>query len=247
MPAALHGRFKRMHSRPGFSLIEIIVAITVIAILTMLVTVFQARAVQRSHLVTCSKNLREIYVLMSHYLKDNHNVYPSTATEVRDEEGKLVSRRFWGQELAVYTGTNLAGGAGLSFVCPATQDPNPGLFGKTGAYGYIFAYTSYGLSRYGIGPGITDSGLPAVASSIENPSQMILAIDWDVKSQPWEGWYSVSHGELRNGWDYIIQRHSGKINALYGDGHVKTHEQQEQLIGSGRSEAPWMELLYTRR
>lgn len=247
MPTILYSRSRGIHSQAGFSLIEIVVVLVICAVLAMLVVVFQLRAVETSRLVVCSKNLREVYVLMAQYLKDNNNVYPYSAADIRDENGNLVARRFWAQELEIYTGTNRAGGSGLSFVCPATKEPNPGLFGKQGAYGYVFAYVSYGLNRYGISPGITDSGQPAVASSIENPSEMLLAVDWDARNQPWEGWYYVSRTEMQNGWDYITQRHSGKINALYCDGHVKTHEQKESLVGATRSDAPWQELRYTIR
>lgn len=240
-------RWTGTKSLSGFSLIEIIVVIAVCLVLAVLIVNFQVRAVETAHTVTCSRNLREIYVLMAQYLKDHNNQYPAAATETRDEHGNLVSRIFWAQEIATYTGITVADGAGQPFVCPATKDANPGLMGRKGPYGSVFAYVTYAINRYGISPGLTDSSLPAVASSIENPAHTLLAVDWDSKSQPWEGWYLVSRSEMDKDWDYITERHSGKVNALYCDGHVKTHADKEQFLGSSRRDAPWKELKYTSR
>src|SRR5690349_11239150 len=63
-------------SRRGFTLIELLVVIAITAILVGTLLPAISRAKQRSHLIKCLSNLRQISVAIKLYTDDNRETYP---------------------------------------------------------------------------------------------------------------------------------------------------------------------------
>ena len=72
-----NNRFLTAGSRPGFTLLELLVVIAIIAILAALLLPALASAKQRAQVVRCTSNFRQIGVAYLLYVDDNNGAVPS--------------------------------------------------------------------------------------------------------------------------------------------------------------------------
>ena len=66
----------RRSKRAGFSLVELLVVIGIIAVLIAILLPTLARAQEASRRVTCLSNLRQVYTAFHFYAQDNHDEVP---------------------------------------------------------------------------------------------------------------------------------------------------------------------------
>ena len=211
-----------MAKRNSFTILELLVVISIIMILASLLLPALRRAKAAAHMTQCASNMKQIGILMAQYVDENNSCYPLSYDA--------------GDPYAFWAG-KLAAGSGLKsleiFICPSVnrENLNPDLIRTNTTIeqklsGTTTAYTSYAVSRYGTSPNRTEvDGIFKVVRANNLPSNMLVAIDFEVDAQPHDGWYSTWHGDFLDGGPGIsstrlMARHNRRFNVLYTDGHV---------------------------
>lgn len=221
---------------PGFTILELLVAVTVLAVLISLVVTGIEGASQRRDEQVCLSNLRQIYVLLQSYAADNGGRLPPASSDV-DNDVTLHWRR------AILPYMNMrAGGNGpdadvfhSNLVCP-TMNRSPRADAS-------FA----GLCNFGVNEKIGDPAAPLKRgiplASIRNPSRFFLATETTFKSSalPRESIQPKDFNTYANEWGY--HRKGKSQNVLYGDGHIELFENIRRLImdprAVGKKEDVW--------
>lgn len=208
-------------STQAFTLIEVLVTITVIAVLISISVPVVQNALGKSRSSACASNLRQLGVAFQLYAADNNGYFP--AARFRDPylEGKNPSRNLWQVEISPYLREikNFyrldANGDRYAF-CPE----------------YVSAYSDHpefgnrATGGYGLNPELSPGNgwdLRYRRVNIENPSTAILAGDSCAyhlilinggfeKDASLPGGYKSTHPD----------RHNGRANYLFVDGHVES-------------------------
>ncbi len=224
----------------AFTLGELLVAIALLAILAAVLLPAFNSLIKHSRNTQCLNNLKQIGSLFQIYLADHNHIYPYSHFQNPDGSG----RTFWG--------ATLAKAAKLEdykvFICPSVKDIHPGLklFQPGGT-----AYVSYGINRYGLAPTINDTNYqPANHLRIREPQLIMLLVDCDASTQPYEGWYEAAPSLIKKEFDTatpLSRRHDGYLNLLFADGHVTRYHHTELLNIPSNKDAPWFTGIYTAR
>jgi len=143
MPVVLHLRKDRQAKSAGFTLVEMLVVITIASLLSALLLPALSTAREKSKRTVCKSNIRELLIATENYADQNLDVLPSSA----DNSGLYHS-----VILSDDTFSNLVLLAGSSniFYCPNI------VFGGTPSsvpqhtikYGYVIGYSYWGGYTY---------------------------------------------------------------------------------------------------
>lgn len=188
----------------GFTLVELLVVLSILALLGALAVPAIQAALERADRTVCLSNLRQIGQAMNEFVADRGH-YPAAELPVRDATGQVVERRRWYHALAPYLGAgprawssgqgraeiDPATGQALGFVLPSEddreQDAFPEVFrcprcrqweiGRNGSYGYNHQYL--GDARDGIAADGTrvSRHYPISDASIVDRTRTILVAD----------------------------------------------------------------------
>lgn len=204
--------------RAGFTLLELLSAVMIVAILAGLLYPVGSSAIRKGHAAKCTANLRQIGVALHAYAGENNNYYP----KLSDGVGKD-----WDQSaIAPYLPNRADGRQSKVFICPAAKYKGwpTGDLSRT----YMAADSLKGL---GAGQPL-DSYTEAARNRgmIANSSSSVLLID-AVQSgnqrfcELVKNWSQVSStSDLVAGGtgttSAIDYRHDGAVQALCADGHV---------------------------
>ena len=238
--------FSRLRNRPGFTLVELLVVIGIIALLVAILLPALCRARQAGLRLACAANLRSQGQAMVMYVADNRYYTGHCASK------GSITFAVWPTRLRKYTR-----GRGV-FYCPA-QEPGfqwQRVIGTPGAnyaaqqevdrYGYELGELLLNVERVPFSYGINDWGSVNVhnpqlglgahvdnpwcselkASKVRRPSSMIAIADnscdtsWDYNIGPHDNG-SPSRTE------YPGKIHNGGANVLFCDGHVEWYAQKE--------------------
>ncbi|MHB1158504.1 MAG: type II secretion system protein [Phycisphaerales bacterium] len=219
------------HPRPlhGFTLVELLVVISIIALLLAILLPALNKARDQAKAISCLSRQKQIGTYFGMYLNDSNGVYP----KVQSNPG------YWYKVITnMPTGTMLvsgypAGGMGNIFMC--TEDPNkPTSIYWSGAAnntawddGWISqGYNAQGLGAQGWAGFSTDTNdytKQAKQNQIRQPAETVLVCETLANNNP--GLAALGYGyywAAANAWPQAYPRHIGKTmcNVLWVDGHA---------------------------
>jgi prepilin-type N-terminal cleavage/methylation domain-containing protein len=211
----------------GFTLIEVLVVIAIIAILAALLLPVFSVARRKAQRTTCLNNLRQINSGVRMYSDDSHDAPPSPGPASAVNTTNVSSLYAGYKELM----KSYVGGNGESsprdrlFACPAdrffpnfiTNGPPPMRYVQQSFHDSAFSgFSSYlfnggdNITRHFGAFDVTLPGLAGVKlSSIKHPSRTMLVAEWS-SSVPWS-WHDPSS---------LLMFNDAKNVVSFADGHV---------------------------
>jgi prepilin-type processing-associated H-X9-DG protein/prepilin-type N-terminal cleavage/methylation domain-containing protein len=241
--------------RPGcrfaFTLVELLVVITIIAILVgiLLPALGQARHAART--VACGSNLRQIGIGLTGYVHDS-GYYPSHHTSGTRPDNRLV----WAPRVRVYLGGTTEPFWCHSNIKEAQWEPEIGFDGREferfgyeqgeaprSAYRGLFSYgyNDWGVREFadphlGLGGHADDERHGEVRESrIVSPADMIAVADSKTDGN-WDS--AIDPADTLDG-EWPSKRHGGGANTLFCDGRVERIDQPELVKASPEARRRW--------
>lgn len=196
----------KMHLR-GFSLVELLVVISIIALLLSILMPSLIRAKSMAMRIKCAHNLKQIELAMNMYLNANDNTYPCA----EDPNYCLWPGRKWRPFVKPYLGGKINANNPSVLYCPQDRVSREKYESTSYAYSMTFYHTPEQIDYMGNSGDTWGTSLPPVGQKVFNvakPSGKILIGEWF--SNHWrikekdDGW-----------WDW-----EGCRNYLFADGQV---------------------------
>lgn len=231
----------------GFTLMELLVVVAIIAILAALLLPMLGRAKEQVRSVSCKSHLHQIGLAMQMYVSD-HNIYPSAT----DDSGPWPVFKTWADQLTPY---NPVSWTNLAWHCPTyiaeggmvrwqPQPPSGRAFKVSSSYAYngrgMWGYKFYGSHGYTIKGrlGLGDVKPTVHENRIVAPSEMYAVADTrpvqyandpglsgGIEMQPWQIWPSILKAKDTE----ARPPHSQAYNLLFVDGHVSPVKRKDYL------------------
>ena len=203
----------------GFTLVELLVTIAIIAVLAALLSGWVKSTMASSHNAKCISNLRQIYVYALAYSNENNNALPIYAVDNNTNQNNR-----WPRKIPTVLGlkfTNIDTWDGL-LTCPASKKPT---WLPDGKY-----YNSYAMNQFlaGIGSGMPGSfnwdrdpycNDPIRLSAITRPEKYVYMADAAMGAPSWYHYLIRPQSSITT---YVDLRHKRGANFLFLDGHIET-------------------------
>ncbi|HEV7298334.1 MAG TPA: prepilin-type N-terminal cleavage/methylation domain-containing protein [Tepidisphaeraceae bacterium] len=229
----------------GFTLVELLVVIGIIALLISILLPSLQKARRSAQAVACASQLKQLGLGLTMYGNDNRNYIPPL--HPRNSSGVYIygsSRYSWAALVGPYLGQkrpnsvpdtsayrNYLFGRGGLFLCPGKFDNDPNItpFGDVNGKGNSYSYTWAGDD--GAKGGWINRDFPWV-NEVPNkltrlPSQGILLWEklrmeqWQVDASNWANWPQSANVSML-GYEIDNVTHGKRSNALFADMHVET-------------------------
>jgi prepilin-type N-terminal cleavage/methylation domain-containing protein len=204
---------KSSRSGSAFTLVELLVVLTLIALLAGLLLPSLSRAKDSARSAQCVTNLRQWGLAYRQYADDNHDYLPRRGQGVKALD-QIDRPDDWFNALPPYlklpsyqelftNGQRLVAGAHSVFVCPAATDPGAAHFLP---YGMNMNLCPWGNS------GLTDA---TKFSEVMTPVYVVALTD---APGPYSAVYPSNNPYTP------VPRHNGRLNILFLTGNVKSFE-----------------------
>ena len=213
----------------GFTLIELVVAIIVVALLASIVLPSLSAAKGIANQTACASNLRNMTLAVCLYAQENRNWLPTAEPPGRE----FPDNRHWfmNADLLENMGTHFlkaGNGAplgppedGTILICPTHENPRLWRDGTVPAYGL-----SYGMNgTWGLGGRPDHLKRRRVDQFMDVSGAMVFMDARGVKAAPGIVLYK---GCPKGNIDF---RHRGKANAAFLDGHVESVAEKDVPFG----------------
>lgn len=202
--------------KQAYSLIEILVSLTIIAVLIALVFTVSSSFIEKSKSVKCASQLRQIGQLLHVYLGERNQRLLFT----RDGTG----RHLWYDELKACADLSKDDARKL-FRCPSIPMSGiPANLDGWYCYGFRLDYTQptyldpARLFREN-GEGLYE----LYVNRVENPASFYIMADTINKNSRWQAMRIIPrNGGIYNDTEGIHLRHQNRANVLFLDGHVES-------------------------
>lgn len=202
----------------GFTLVELLITICIIAILASLTAVGAKRWIEGSRSSKCVANLRNLGVVLQTFAGENNGQFPQTGTRVDiGEVDSQTGKPSWIEQLDAYTESDRR-----IFKCPANEIKTP---------------NSYFLSTWAAfyENAMTYPTPPLSILRIRQPSAMILAGDCVAPyAEP-----DADKDDAAPGLNPLFGGkpvHNGSVNILYADGHIQATQSFDKETMTNRYE-----------
>ena len=247
-PGSGGGAHSRQRPAQGFTLMELLVVIAVIAILASLLMPVLSAAKRRAAQATCISNLKQLGLGMQMYIDDHADTFPGMASQ---HSGFQASDWIWWrtndpahpvQQSPIVA--NLASADPKLFRCPLDDDDSLRLAqaDNNGPYLYSYSLTSYDVAD-GINPGMSSvftSGehLPFYLRGVRNPGGKIMLAEEVASNSSRDnptGAAAINDGRwMPSNNDPLTARHGGKADVTFADFHVEpeTYEFGDDITNS---------------
>jgi prepilin-type N-terminal cleavage/methylation domain-containing protein/prepilin-type processing-associated H-X9-DG protein len=219
-----------MMRRRGFSLIELLVVIGIIATLVALLLPALNRAREQAKMVACMSNMRQLIMATGMYNDEFHEQYPAPAWIGDHEPDDWI---YWEQGLNPAQGVlmpYLGGYVPAVLRCPSddldSHITTSGLNGQADVYRYSYSFNEMIFNH----ANRVNRRPTFVRPQIHNPSEKIMVIDESSQTIDDGCWWAVSPSS--NDRNVLANRHylftedakdyaDGSGNAGFCDGHVE--------------------------
>jgi len=216
--------------RSGFTLIEVLVVIAIIAILAAILFPVYALLKENGRRSVCQVHMRQIAMACILYAEENKGYAPASAPDWWNPQYYLHAN--WCREIAPYIRTDEL------YKCPSTKQA--ALWqgwvnissGAAGPAGEARWWTSFGYNCYlGNFDGVSKLGSPVLRrkmATLRYPTELIMLADcsYHDPNTPPDQWPDQPdlnlwpEGRLVGG-GHLSPRHRGGANLAFCDGHVK--------------------------
>lgn len=212
----------------GFTLVELLVVVSIIALLIAILLPGLSKAKQAARTTVCASQLRQVTMGLMQYSLDDGRL-PFRSWDIADPAKPY---EFW---VGAIQAQNYLSNMGV-FFCPSSeQGRNQRLFGKTWWQSLTptsggWLYASYGVNQTGAVPRGSDvmTWKTAKRAALEQlPPDTILVTEcsnYQSRNQPvydeYGGCWIVANQSLNS--ELAVMRHGGVVNYSAPDGHVQT-------------------------
>jgi len=238
LPLSPLGRRARTTAHPAFTLVELLVVLTIISLLAALLFPALASAKAKTHSVVCSSNLRQLGMAFMLYLDDNKDTFPTGAAasplgaQPEDwiwwqveigETGKATMRDGRGSALTPY----LRGYKSSYFRCPADKDALAREMtwkANRNKELYTYSYSLNAHSMHGMASYISKDRSRVFRSKLNGvvrPSKKIMLAEEKGSPSDGPGTAFIDDGRWQPLGYPLTMRHAGKANVTFADGHVE--------------------------
>ncbi len=210
-------------ARRGFTLVELLVAIGIIAVLAALLFPVFKNVSQRGKMTVCTNNMQQLGLAFQQYLLDHQQRYPGA--------GQFQK---WGNGGHWVSGTNGAVSGAVAvpeasslFKLPTPEEPSGGIADVEkgalypyvkNAQVYVCPSSTYGeLTRLSYSMNCAIAGLNATVR-MKQPTQVNLLID---EAYANDGFFFADDADGST--DAMAQNHLNTANILFCDGHIKSY------------------------
>lgn len=204
-----------MAGRNRFSLVELLVVIAVISLLMTLLLPSLSLAKRSANSISCTNNLKQLGIVVSYYLGDSNDTFPSG-----DAAGALNDGAKVYMQLAPYIpgAVDKDGTPRIYFIDSGTKCEATSKLMVCPGSGTTNAGANYGWNPYIVSPPYTATyGTYPTLRSIRRPSTILMISD--AKFHTLSFWDYTNNGTGLP--SRVSLRHPGlKTNLLYVDGHV---------------------------
>ncbi len=218
-----------VHQLKGFTLVELLVVISIIAMLMGILLPALNKARQQAKKLICTSNMRQIGIAVQAYIIDSENHLPPSSCRITDPN------QYWLRVLSEYSGEQLL------FHCPSDKSKNFVDWNRPLSEQQDKRYSSFAVNalldpvnfRYG---GSTNqyNRVDFIHNPVyciwisEAPATENFQLADHIHPESWEG--SVEYAKKFIAWG----RHMGKSNYLFADGHVETLKFEDTYAWPGR-------------
>jgi len=182
--------------RKSFNLIELLIVISVIAILMSLLMPSLKKVQEHGYTISCTKNLKSLSVGLNLYIDDNEHIVTPLC------QGRSLNRGNWISKTRHYLG-KYQENEGNPFLCPSLEANH--------------SYSNYSMPIYNGCAARGDLRYKQVPlSNISKPDEAMVLAD----NRTFVHRYDYYKGGYRGPSDYRY-RHTGGQNRLFIDGHIQ--------------------------
>jgi prepilin-type N-terminal cleavage/methylation domain-containing protein len=170
MPVDLYLRKDRHIKSAGFTLAEMMVVITISALLSALLLPALSTAKEKSRRAVCKSNIREMLMVLENYADDNAEVLPSSADNSGEYHSIILSDETFSNLVLIAGNSNI-------FYCPnIVFGDNPGSVAQHNPkYGYVIGYSYWAGLTIGSRKGPEYLVLPSKATDLSLATNALVS------------------------------------------------------------------------
>ena len=225
-------------TRSGFTLVELLVVLAIIATLAALLLPALAKGRSRAQATACGNNLRQLGLAFQLYLPDNADTFPTSSP--KSSLGPQPEDWVWWQVAAGPNGVTMRNpgqGSVIKYLgqyqpsllrCPADRDAgsretlwksNPGV------EQYFYSYSLNAHSDQGMASYISrdrSTIIPNKGSRVRHPSDKVMLAEEKGAANDGPGSAVIDDGRWVPPGYPLTSRHAGRANVTMADGHTES-------------------------